>query len=253
MGNLEFFDSNVYLGRPQGVRIFANLPEKELLGTLNANSITQALVWHYSQLEDHPATGNEILAAAVADRKNLKGVWALMPPQTGEIICRDFFRKMKKNKIGALTAFPNKHKFLMRRTVWGSFMDEVSDRKIPLIFSMQYGIGWESLYAFLEQYPEITCILSDIGIWGVDRYTWPLLENFPNVRLESSQLSLEAGGLEETTRKYGASRIVFGSGFPERYAEAATLQLSHADISDREKRMIAKENLESILAGIKYE
>ncbi|MEI6424397.1 MAG: hypothetical protein WCP55_19425, partial [Lentisphaerota bacterium] len=83
--------------------------------------------------------------------------------------------------------------------------------------------------------------------------TWPLLENFPNVRLESSLLSLEAGGLEETVRQYGASRIVFGSGFPERYIESATLQLTHADISDKEKKMIAKENLESIMAGIKYE
>ncbi|MEI6424728.1 MAG: hypothetical protein WCP55_21105, partial [Lentisphaerota bacterium] len=161
MCKLEFFDANAYLGRPQGIRTFGNIPKRELQNVLNANNITQALVWHYSQLEDHPATGNEILASVIAGKENLKGVWALLPPQTGEIIGKDFFNKMKKSGISALQVFPKKHNFLMRRTVWGAFMDEVSDRKIPLIFSMQFGIGWESLYTFLEQYPEITCILSD--------------------------------------------------------------------------------------------
>ena len=102
-----------------------------------------------------------------------------------------------------------------------------------------------------SEFPNLTCILCDIGIWGVDRYSWPLLEKYPNLYLETSLLSLENYGLEATVQRFGSDKLVFGSGFPERYPESAMLQLLHADISEYDKKKIAGLNLENLIAKVK--
>ncbi|MBF0246264.1 MAG: hypothetical protein HQL31_13525, partial [Planctomycetes bacterium] len=94
-----------------------------------------------------------------------------------------------------------------------------------------------------------TCILGDIGVWGQDRHIYALLEAYPQVFVETSQLSLAAGGLVKAVRNFGAERFVFGSGFPERYFEAAMLDLQYADLSSADKDLISHGNLERILSG----
>jgi uncharacterized protein len=126
----------------------------------------------------------------------------------------------------------------------------VCERRVPLLLSLENGVTWPLVYQLLEAYPSLTCVLCDIGIWGVDRYTWPLLESFPNVYLETSLVALEDGGMEATVARYGAERLLFGSGFPVRYHESAILQLLHADISDEDKQKIASTNLERVLGQV---
>jgi len=67
------------------------------------------------------------------------------------------------------------------------------------------------------------------------------------VHVETSLLSLEDGGVESMCGQFGAQRLVFGTGLPERYAESTSLQLTHADISDQDRAAIASGNLERLL------
>jgi uncharacterized protein len=250
--NLDLFDANLYLGRPtRGVHAPASTTS-ELLARLDQYGIGQALIWHDAQRDVSPVTGNALLSAAIDGSERLWGCWAILPPQTREVIKRgdDFFAQMKQQRIVALRAFPDYHRFMLNRVVFGRWLDEVSERRIPLMLSLEKGSTWPGIYQLLEQYPRLTCILCDIGIWGVDRYTWPLLENYGNVYLETSLVALEDGGMEATVAQYGAERLVFGSGFPERYPESAILQLLHADITDDDKRKIASGNLLRLIAEI---
>lgn len=160
---------------------------------------------------------------------------------------------MQENRIAGLLAFPERNRFLLNRVTFGSFLDELTERKIPLFLTIgDEGLNFASLYELLNDFPALTCILCNIGIWGVDRLTWPLLEKFPQFYLESSLLSLEEGGIETTVKRFGAERIVFGTGFPERYMEAPILQLLHAEIPESAKKKIASENLEHILKTANY-
>ena len=43
---------------------------------------------------------------------------------------------------------------------------------------------------------------------------WPLIEKFPNLFFETSSYLVD-GGIEEFCRRYTASRLIFGSGFPD--------------------------------------
>jgi len=287
---LDFFDVNTFIGRPMNGIFKPAKTGTDLVSEIRSQNISKAITWHILQYECSPEKGNRtlveeisghpelygcwtilppqtgeiitkdffrkmkenkivaLLVEEISGHPELYGCWTILPPQTGEIITKDFFRKMKENKIVALNVFPEWHRFILNRISFGEFLDELIERKIPLLLTMDRAcLSWELLYGLMKEFPELTCILCDIGIWGVDRFTWPLLEKFPNFYLETSLLSLEEGGLEATVKRFGAERIVFGTGFPVRYPKAAILQLAYADISDEDKEKIASENLENIL------
>lgn len=248
---MDFFDANVFVGSPVQGGYEPAATAAELLPVMDRIGTSQALVWHIAQIDCSAQDGNGLVAGVVAANPRLVGCWAILPPQTGEVIREDFFLEMKRNGIAALRAFPDMHKYLLTRTTFGSFMDEVSEHRIPLLLSLERHATWPMVYSFLSEYPNLTCILCDVGIWGQDRRFWPLLESYPNVRVETSCVSIEAMGLEATVKRFGAERLVFGSSFPTRYPEAAAIDLMRADISDEEKQMIAGDNLRRIMAEVR--
>ncbi len=246
--SFQFFDANVFIGRPHNELFGAVKNAEELIDEMDRQNISKAIVWHIFQYEGSPVEGNRILAEEISGKERLYGCWTILPPQTQEIIRGDFFKRMKENKIVALNAFPDWHRFILDDTSFGDFFQQLIERRIPVFLTMGRScISWDGLYRLMKEFPKLTCVLCDIGIWGVDRYTWPLLEKYENFYLESSLLSLEEGGIEATVRRFGSERILFGTGFPVRYPKAAILQLVHADISDTDKQNIASKNLEKIL------
>lgn len=245
---IKLFDANVFIGRPHNGLYGSISSAEELIKEMDKQGISKAIVWHIFQYEGSIVEGNRILAEEIKNKEKLFGCWTILPPQTQEVIKNGFFKRMKENRIVCLNAFPDWHRFILDRVGFGDFLEEVCERKIPLFLTMgRTCISWESLYKLMMDFPKLTCVLCDIGIWGVDRYTWPLLDRFENFYLESSLLSLEEGGIEETVKRFGSERIVFGTGFPVRYPKAAILQLVHADISEEDKNNISWKNLEKIL------
>ena len=250
--NLELCDINLYIGRPTREVYDPACNAGELEKRLDGYGISQALVYHVAEKDASPVTGNALTSQAIAGHERLWGCWTILPPQTREVMKdgEDFFAQMKQQRIAALRAFPGPHNYLLCRTVFGRWLDEVSVRRIPLLLSLEKGVSWLVAYQLLEQYPQLTCVLCDIGIWGVDRYTWPLLENYPNVYLDTSLVALEDGGMEATVARYGAERLLFGTDFPERYPESSILQLIHAEISDDDKRKIGAGNFKRLICNI---
>jgi len=246
--NITFFDCNACIGLPV-VRVYRPAPDSaDLMARLAHARIDKALVWHTLQFDYSPQEGNRLLAEDISGRSDVFGCWAIVPPHTREIIDTSFFDRMRASRVVALRAFPDKHNFIMDRIVFGKFLDEVSDRRIPVLVSAQTGMNWNSIQALLRDFPDLTCVICDLGSWGVDRRTWPLLEHFPNVYIETSYLSLAACGLQATVANYGANRLLFGTGFPNMYAHASVLDLVHSEISEEDKHLIAHGNLERLIS-----
>ena len=251
---IDLFDANVFIGRPlKGIYRPAVSPDS-LMEELSPLGISRALVWHIAQHDCAAQDGNRLINDAIASDERLYGSWTILPPATGEVIHGDFFSDMKHNRIAALRAFPDHHNYFLNKRVFGGFLDEISERRIPLVLSMlnhsEGGITRASVYQLLEDFPDLTCILCDLGVWNVSRYTWPLMESFPNLHLETSMISLGAGELESTVEHFGADRLVFGSGFPARYPQGAVLQLLHSGLSDADKGKIASLNLERLISRV---
>jgi predicted TIM-barrel fold metal-dependent hydrolase len=72
----------------------------------------------------------------------------------------------------------------------------------------------------------------------------------PNILVETSGFDPTAGFIEMAVRELGAERIVFGSHFPSRSLGTEYSKVFHAQISEREKKLIMGENLRNLLRPI---
>ena len=244
---IDFWDCNCSIGSPMRAIYKPASSADDLLASMDRAGINKALAWHIAQFDLSPQDGNLALSDQVATSDRLVGCWAILPPVTGEIGLDGFFERMKANRIVALRAFPEQGRYLLNRVTLGPLLDEITARRIPLILSLERGVTWAAVHALLAECPNLTCILCDIGIWGQDRYTWPLLDVYNNVYVETSYLALEAGGIAATVKRFGADRLLFGTGFPMRYPEASMLPLLHADIAEEDKHKIASQNLNRLI------
>jgi predicted TIM-barrel fold metal-dependent hydrolase len=245
---MQFFDINAFIGRPMLRQHGAAGTVEEYFQAVEGTDITRVLLWHIAQRDAAPDAGNPLLSKAIAGDERALGCWTIVPPQTDrEVMTPDFFDRMTAERIVALRAFPDMHRCVLNRVTFGPFLDEVSQRRIPFLVSPRFGCDWPTVHRLLEEFPDLTCVVCDVGVWGQDRNTWPLLERFLNVYLDSSMVSMEAGGLEAAVRSWGAERILFGTGFPYHYPHAAVLDLLHAEIGEAEKEKIAWGNAASLL------
>ena len=252
MKEMKFFDANVFIGTPMMAGVFQPIKTGEkLLQSMDSAGIEKALVWHIAQYDSSPVYGNALLVQEIKGKERLVGAWTVLPPQSGEVIQDGFFKKMKGNNIFALKVFPESHKFVFSRVSFGKFLDEVSERKIPIFLSVVRGTTWEKIYDIMSEFPSLTCVACDLENWSKMRNILPLLDKYPNFYVETSMLSVHEGNMEFIVRRNGSERILFGTGFPERYMESNTLELMHAEISYEDKQNISHLNLERIISEVK--
>lgn len=242
---LELYDVNVFLGQRVRGGYKQAVTAADLLSVLDSYGVRKAVVWHIAQLEYAATEGNLMLTDLLRGQDRLAGCWTILPPQTRELPPpSELFAAMSLAGVRALRLFPDEHRFLPNRVTLGPLLDQVVERRIPVLVSLTHpGMSWGHTYRLMEDFPELTCVLCDTGIWGQDRYFRPLMERYPRVYVETSLLSLGDGVVEALVRDYGSSRLVFGSGFPDREPESAILQLLHADIEESDRRAIASANL----------
>ena len=246
---LSFYDASVAVGRPRNQALFQPLAmPADLQAHLSSRGLAGALVWHWAQQDGHPETANPLLEPFRQGVANVSICWAILPPVTAEQ--PELLARLAQERIAAVRLFPQAHRYPMNRVAWAGLLDELSARRLPVVLSLEAGCSWDQVYALLADYPQLTCILADIGTWSMDRFTYPLLERYPNVYVETGMLSITDGGVETMAARFGAGRLVFGTGFPKRYAEAAMLQLAQADLAEADRQAIAAGNLQRLIGGV---
>jgi len=248
---MRFVDCNCYFGQPAKP---APSPATcwtadDLQAQLDRAGIEQAIVWHIAQHDVSPQRGNEMLAGDIRGRDKLLGCWTLLPNQTGEMPVDELLAGMKEAGIVALRAFPGPHRYLLNRLTLGPLLDEMVERRIPLILSMKRGTTWQDVYGLLAEFPDLTVIISDHGSWGCDRFFRPLFENYERVFVDTTLYFLD-GGIEDIVRTYGPGRVVFGSGLPERYVGGMMTYIKHCEMDDEAKAAIAGGNMSRLIEEV---
>jgi predicted TIM-barrel fold metal-dependent hydrolase len=241
---LRFFDANCAFG-PYRTRVFRHArTAAELVDEMDFTNIRQALVYHTTMRFDHPAVGNDRVVREVENHSRLVPTWALLPSQTGEQPpLETILRAVSLRSVRALWLFPDEHRYSLDELTWGDQMSAYMELRIPLIIRANL----DRIAALLRSFPRLVVITGSQGSNPLDRYAWPLVETYPNLVFETSGYLVD-GGIEEFCRRYSASRLVFGSGFPDNASGAAMLTLARAEISETDRRAIAWDNLTRILA-----
>jgi len=252
---MKFFDCNTCFGTSTIRPLRFAETARQLLEEMDHYGINEALVYHARQCDDSPAVGNEILADEIKGLDRLHGTFAILPPQTEELGSPEtLLKKMKTKNIRAFWAFPAEHKYLMTRTALGPLYDLAIERNIPLFISVNESCGgisgWYLVEKILSDAPDLALVVTEHGSWGHDRFFRPLIEKYENLYIDISRYELD-GGINDFCSKYGAERLLFGTGFPKWNPGGPILMLAQADISTKEREMIASGNIEKMLRRVK--
>ncbi|MHB9032726.1 MAG: amidohydrolase family protein [Anaerolineae bacterium] len=248
MADIAYWDCNVSFGNPPADILKPCPTVNELLQELDWHGVSGALVHHALMVSQSPVVGNAALVQKLAGQTRLVGTWAILPPQTGELPRGSaFFQDMAQNGIKALWAFPEEHRYLLDRVVFGSFLDEVAQRRIPLF--VRRSIGWPAIYRLLEQYPSLTLVVTAHGPWGEDRLFRPLLEHYANFYLDISRYELDLG-IPDLVARYGYKKLLMGSNYPQAPMGGPRLMLAHCNIDEPARVAIAGGNIRRLLRKV---
>lgn len=241
----ELFDCNVQIGRCGNPIPEYKMAAGDIVNHLRPMNINRALAYHAIAKELHPAEGNPTLLEESADLP-LYPCWVAMPHHTGEfpepseLVCQ-----MKLHNVRAVRLFPALHNYSLDEWCAGELLTELEANRIPVLIESSQ-ISMDKAASTLSNHPGLRLILLQPN-YRSDRLIYPLLEKYENFMIETSYYVV-CGGIEAICSKFGASHLVFGTGYPVYEPGAAISYITQADVSDEEKQMIACGNLERLLS-----
>ena len=223
---------------------------EDLLEEMDFCGVDEALVYHHAMVENDPGYGNRlILEEAAKCPQRLHATWAILPPVTEEEYApENLIPAMKRHNVKALRTYPVKNRYFLDRITMGELLDALVERKIPLFLSPQD--GWQYIFDVLKEFSELTVVLSNYGLWGSDRFFFPLIRSYKNVYIDTSDYQV-INGIDKFCGKFGDERLLFGSNFPMDYFGGPITALMSSGLSQESLERIASGNLERILSEVR--
>jgi hypothetical protein len=257
---LTFFDCNTYLGQAAVPKFFPRrVTTAELLGEMDRIGVAQALVTHIAAKEYSPAHGNDLLTGELADggsAARLAPCLTLLPEHTGELWEPEvLLDQLRRRHACCVRLFPSAtvHRYPFDRRVLSGLFDVLAPARVPVLVDFDLGrrdeADWRGLYDLADAYPELPFVLIRPG-GRSDRGLYPLLRRCANVSIETGGYWVHRG-LERISERFGADRLVFGSGFPYWTMSGAAYHVATARVSDEERAAIAGGNLRRLLEGVR--
>jgi len=246
MNELSFFDCNAQIGR-YGVKHPEAFTTADALAEEMARvGISEALVMHSMAKEYAPKVGNSMLLDEIKGRDAMHPCWVVMPHHTDEMPRPDdLLAQMKQAGVRAVRAFPVAHQWRLSDWCAGDLLHMLEANRIPLFLDMDQ-TNWEDVAGILRAHRRLNLCLLGTS-YRCDRMMYPLMERFEGLRIETATYAVPSG-IEEVTRRFGAGRLLFGTGLPFTEAGPSIAQITYADISDADKRLIAGDTLRALLA-----
>jgi predicted TIM-barrel fold metal-dependent hydrolase len=126
----------------------------------------------------------------------------------------------------------------------------LEERRVPLIVEWDAVTG-SQLHEVLAAFQELPLLLVQTPRMGRNRTLYPLLEQHENLYVAVTPTYSVYRGIEDLCERFGASRLLFGSGYPEVEGGAAVCMLSYAEIPGRDRQAVACGNLERLLGEVR--
>jgi len=165
----------------------------------------------------------------------------------------DIARQMASNNVRVARLFPRLHNFLLEDLY--DLLAMLGNYRIPLF--IDYGnvhwsdklVPWTEIRRVCKKFPDLPVVLTHIGI-GDNRILYPLLEAVRNLYVEISYYQAH-NGIEHICKRFGAERLLFGSGMPIFAPGPPVSMVIHADVPEEMKRLIAGDNLRNLLDNVR--
>jgi predicted TIM-barrel fold metal-dependent hydrolase len=250
METINYYDCSCIIGRRNIVDPGSFYKVEDLVKKMNHYGIKKALVYHSMAREYDPLIGNSLIMNEINGYKNLIPVWVVMHHHTGEFPGpEELAEKMKKSGIKAVRMFPSptEHNYSIADWNCGELFSMLEKYRIPLFIGADQ-IKWNEINELFCNHPEIRVVYTDVG-YGCNRNLYATIEKHNNLSIETYSYKVHRG-IEEICRRFGAKRLIFGSGSPIYSGGSAICMINYAEITIKEEQMIAGENLEKLLEGV---
>jgi len=250
MKKLEFFDCEVIFGNPGFKREGSPITKEEILARFERYGIDRAMMRYEYSATGIPRVGNMELLDKIREDKNLLPVWYALPHYTGDFPAPDeLIRQMKEHNVRMLALVGGN--WTVGEWTCGELFSAMEAHKIPLFLPLnRLANGFAGLYDILCNHPKLRVIVTAV------RYTclrdlYPLLALFPELRVCTSTLRTQMG-IEEVAEKFGADRLIFGSGMPGISGASSVALITYCKLDEARKQMIAAGNLDKLLKEVEF-
>ncbi len=249
------FDANVWLGvLPPAVRP-PGAPESvpALLGAMDEYGLARALVTHTAAKWHHPPNGNARLAEAIAGQDRLVACRVVLPAPTGEV--PDEERQVADLLAAGARAArlcPVAHRLSLESWEVDPLLGALAERRVPLLLDLD-NTHWSEKrpWAFIERtcraHPHLPFVLLREPQANL-RTLFPLLDRCPNLIVETSYLQAH-NGLTLLVERWGAHRLVSGTGLPLWDPGLPITGLTYAGLAATDFAAVAGGTLQALLEG----
>lgn len=248
------FDSNCMMGQRLSFKDARFNDAKALLKIMDSKGIDKALVFHSLAKENFINEGNLKIAKETENSDRLVPCWVAMPHYSGE--CQspeDMIKGMAANKAGAVRIFPEYHRVKLYKWIWHDLFTRLEAGRVPVMVDFSnvnwsQEIDWDGINELCTSFPDLPLILLRQG-QVADRYIYYLMDKHKNLFLETSYYQVNHG-FASIVDKFGAERLIFGSGMPVYQPDCPISALLYSGLPEKDIQKIAGQNLENLLKGV---
>ena len=245
MPELTFFDCNITVGRRSAPRPENDLSPEEILAEFSYAGISGGLAFHAHAREYDPRIGNEKMSEIAAQHPEFAVCYVALPHHTGEFPRGDeLLHYLEDGGARAVRLFPKDHSYGLGKSWCEELFATLEEAGVPALVDADQ-TDWREVSEILAACPALNLLLLRVG-YRIDRWVYPLLEKYPGLRLEPALYPLH-GGIEAVVERFGAERLIFGTGLPLWDAGAAIAHVHYANIDEKIRQRIAAENLREML------
>ncbi len=241
---IRFFDCNMRVGRAGVVRPEHILDAPGLLAEMDYLGVERALVYHAWAPEWDAGGGNRKLLEELDGYPRLHPCLVPLPPATQEMDDPAALAADLKRRNGAARLYPKAHSYMLSDWTCGPLLTALADLQVPILLELAQ-VEWDQLAHIVQTYSTLPVILLATS-YRLNRYIYPLFDRCDNLYLEIATYQIMRG-IEDVSRRFGAERLVFGTGLPLLDGGGPIAQVMYAELPEASKRLIAGGTLAKLL------
>jgi len=251
--SLGAFDVNCWLGTPLDPAFTSVDGADELKAALDRYGIRRAVVSHTMCVRHGAAEGNQAILEAIRGDEDLAAAATLVPEMAGSGRWPQLLRSMIAEGVRLVRLFPQSHNFLLTGEYLGGMLEAIEEVRLPLMI-WHTQTTWPVLGGLCKEYPDLPVIVEGTGrkLFYDNRTYYPFLERFPNLFLETHNLTNYLG-LDDLVKRFGSRRFLFGSFFPHLDPNSSTMPMCDGAMEEEDRQNIAHRNLDRLLAEVRVQ
>lgn len=247
---MEFFDADVVIGRLIDQEEEAAPTAADLIAEMDRTGVARSLVTSHKIALSTPDWGNDDLAAQIAGKPRLRGVfgtWIMV--DRGNPPMDEAVDALIRRGAAGVQLWPTMCGFDFAPWQCPDLFAALADRRLPLFMHADQ-CNASALDAVLRAFPRLIVVAQRVIYGDALRYL-ALMRTHPGLHLCTSPGFVGGGAIEQFDRYVGCDRILFGSGLFKYDQPPAVAQVAYAQLPDHKKSLIASGNIDRLLAQVR--